>query len=1118
MTSTFTRFKHYVLTLCLLVSMTAIFGQTVRILSNTTDPSGFLHGFYLPNLTPNGADNWLFESATLTERTNGTALLVGVIYQADNTARKFAVDVNLTGRSATPTPGLPFTTPNVRSTADWYYYGSFSGTLTGMGTIQGARVNIFPKNNLGFQFGTGGCLFEGNKAGGSTWFDSQIVTQPSGLTLRPVNPNGDIYFNMSAPIACSGSLSAKYYCNTTLTGTPVLVRNDARIDFDWGVGAPATGVTADNFSVSWTGTVVAPTSGVFTFTTTTDDGVRLYVNNQLIVNRWIAQAPTDASGTITLEAGKKYAIKMEYYEAGGGAVAKLSWAYPGQARQIVPSLFLCPEETNPCANDTQRPTFLNCPANISLTTTGTTAIAVYRNIVATDNCGTPTVTRTAGLASGSAFPIGVTTVTHTVRDAAGNTATCTFTVTVTKITDPCTDDRTRPVFANCPVNMSLTTSGTTAVANYTTPTATDNCSTPSVTRTAGLASGSAFPVGVTTVTYTARDAAGNSSFCSFTVTVVASNPCANDTQRPTFTNCPTSITLTTTSATAVANYTAPTATDNCGAPTITRTQGLASGSAFPVGVTTVTHTARDAAGNTAACAFTVTVNQTNPCINIDATKCYKIVAKHSGKAIQVVGGSTATGAGIEQKTYADEAYQIWKFTSVGNGYYTITVQHSKKVLTNYETSNGSILCQADYTGSAAQQWKLECVNGSFKIVHRLSGKVVDVAWASTNNGATIFIWDYVGGSNQLFNIEAVACPNNFTNTCNNPTGKVKREYWIASPNWSSPIVLPNTAPTGSDYLTNLCYTPTNLNWRENYYARVRAYLHVPVSGNYQFNVTGDDYVDFYISSDETPAKKTRVAYTCGWTGVDEMNKYRTQTSRLIYLEAGKKYYIETVHMEGCQGDFFVVRWKKPNTSNWEAIPGNVISEFCTSNGSQNADVKLATVTLDAQVQGNRTRLEWVNNSGDRNDYFVVEKMQEDGMFAEIETVNAKFEGETKYFTTFDNELNEGDNVYRIRLMLNTGAEVISENRNIQYVKVKNVSVYPNPADDYTDINLAEYEGQAVTIFVYNELGVQQLITQIDNANAQPVRLDLTEMKKGLYSIRIISEGKKDLVRKLVIMK
>ena len=76
---------------------------------------------------------------------------------------------------------------------------------------------------------------------------------------------------------------------------------------------------------------MAPVTGTYTFTTTSDDGVRLYVNGQLLVDNWTDHAATQNSGTLSLVAGQKYDIRLEFYERGGLATARLSWAYPGQA-------------------------------------------------------------------------------------------------------------------------------------------------------------------------------------------------------------------------------------------------------------------------------------------------------------------------------------------------------------------------------------------------------------------------------------------------------------------------------------------------------------------------------------------------------------------------------------------------------------------------------------------------------------------------------------------------------------------------------------------------------------------------------------------------------------------
>ena len=130
-------------------------------------------------------------------------------------------------------------------------------------------------------------------------------------------------------------LKGEYFNNKTLTGDPVLTRTDGTVDFAWG-GAPDPALPADNFSVRWTGSVLADYSGTYTFYVTGDDGVRLWVNSQQLVDQWKDQGPTEYSGTIELSAGRKYDVKLEYYESGGGAEARLKWSHASVPKAVIP--------------------------------------------------------------------------------------------------------------------------------------------------------------------------------------------------------------------------------------------------------------------------------------------------------------------------------------------------------------------------------------------------------------------------------------------------------------------------------------------------------------------------------------------------------------------------------------------------------------------------------------------------------------------------------------------------------------------------------------------------------------------------------------------------------------
>ena len=138
----------------------------------------------------------------------------------------------------------------------------------------------------------------------------------------------------AAPSPVTNGLAGSYFNNVSLAGTAALARAEA-INFSWGNGSPGTGVNADNFSVRWTGTVAPTTTGSYRFQTYSDDGVRVWVNGVQVINNWTDHSPTtNTSTTMNLTAGQRYAVKVEFYEKGGGAVMQLRWRRPGQTTYV----------------------------------------------------------------------------------------------------------------------------------------------------------------------------------------------------------------------------------------------------------------------------------------------------------------------------------------------------------------------------------------------------------------------------------------------------------------------------------------------------------------------------------------------------------------------------------------------------------------------------------------------------------------------------------------------------------------------------------------------------------------------------------------------------------------
>lgn len=131
------------------------------------------------------------------------------------------------------------------------------------------------------------------------------------------------------PAAQFRDLKAEYFANKTLEGKAVS-QSDKNIDFSW-EKAPAPGVPMTDFSARWTGTLLPSESGDCVITTTSDDGVRLWIDGNLVIDNWSDHAPTTDIAKIHVEKGKPISFKLEFYQAAGGAVMQLGWGRAGVA-------------------------------------------------------------------------------------------------------------------------------------------------------------------------------------------------------------------------------------------------------------------------------------------------------------------------------------------------------------------------------------------------------------------------------------------------------------------------------------------------------------------------------------------------------------------------------------------------------------------------------------------------------------------------------------------------------------------------------------------------------------------------------------------------------------------
>ena len=166
-------------------------------------------------------------------------------------------------------------------------------------------------------------------------------------------------------------------------------------------------------------------------------------------------------------------------------------------------------------------------------------------------------------------------------------------------------------------------------------------------------------------------------------------------------------------------------------------------------------------------------------------------------------------------------------------------------------------------------------------------------------------------------------------------GKLTLERWTGiSGSTIANLTSDPDYPNSPDETATITTFQGPISYGNNYGTRVRGYITPPTTGNYIFTVTGDDYTDFYLSTDDDEANKVLVSQIIGWTGITQYTKYPSQTSSSIALVAGTRYYVELLHKEGGGGDHFQVYWQTPTNGTRVIIPETAITSYpCSMSGA-----------------------------------------------------------------------------------------------------------------------------------------------------------------------------------------
>jgi hypothetical protein len=177
-----------------------------------------------------------------------------------------------------------------------------------------------------------------------------------------------------------------------------------------------------------------------------------------------------------------------------------------------------------------------------------------------------------------------------------------------------------------------------------------------------------------------------------------------------------------------------------------------------------------------------------------------------------------------------------------------------------------------------------------------------------------------------------------------------------------------------------------------------------------------------------------------------------------------------------------------------------------------------TFIFDAQAVEGRALLQWATKASDKIDYFNVERLNAQGEFEILDKQNVHTDNSAlKSYTFTDVNPLEGDNFYRIQTMSNGNTPPqYSDIKKVSFVKTADVSIYPNPASDFIDLDLRKYEGKKVTLYVYDQVGRLIKSQVIEKASNAPVRLDMGSHGDGQMLLRVSAEGRREVTKKFLI--
>ncbi len=394
----------------------------------------------------------------------------------------------------------------------------------------------------------------------------------------------------------------------------------------------------------------------------------------------------------------------------------------------------------------------------------------------------------------------------------------------------------------------------------------------------------------------------------------------------------------------------------------------------------------------------------------------------------------------------------------------------------------SYIADANFTGSGA------AFEGG-KVVYQGIGANVTVT--NLTAGTTYYFRVYTrNGTTWSSGVETTAIP---TAPTSNTLGCLRASYY--NNNTASGTAAVVRYETAIDYswgssapVAGVISNKYSVEWKGSFTA--------PKTGSYTFTIKVTDGTRMWINNNRIINE---------WSN----RKAATFTGSINLIE-GATYPIIVDYKENKGTGLMQLKWTVP-AQTIQIMP--FASNCTTLNSARSADL----VSLDGRLSNGKASIQWIVNSQKAVDYYQLEKLDEQGEFKTLSIVNDNNTTSLRYFSFIDDKLSEGENYYRIQTNFadNTPPQY-STILKINYLKPEYYSIFPNPAHDFTFIDLSQGFGNPASIRIFSIIGKELFQEKIESAPNAPYRIDLSQFETGQYLIRVDMKGKRPVTRKLVV--